>query len=251
MCDFEKNVGKQDMKEMNENAERATARRQWKIVSGGQTGVDRAGLSAAMACGLPYGGWIPKGRRTEDGTVPRFYCCMKEHASAGYMARTKANVRDSDATLVIAAGIPLSPGTQLTVDTARRIGRPFKVVCLRDDDAVSQIRDWMLWLEATVRPGDASAIVLNVAGPRESKSPGAFSVARRILVQAFDCLRASSGDVGGATGADVSSVVGKNASLPDQLMLSEDIEEYDSGFLAADRLDAAASAREKTGRPSA
>ena len=68
----------------------------FKIVSGGQTGVDRAGLEAAIALGLPYGGWVPKGHLAEDGMVPMKYAGMQEHTSSNYAVRTKANVRDSD-----------------------------------------------------------------------------------------------------------------------------------------------------------
>ena len=89
----------------------------FKIVSGGQTGVDRAGLEAAIALGLPYGGWVPKGRLAEDGVVPLKYVGMQEHTSSNYAVRTKANVRDSDATLIIAPSLPLSGGTMLTLRT--------------------------------------------------------------------------------------------------------------------------------------
>ena len=207
------------MEETNENAKTGTGRRPWKIVSGGQTGVDRAGLSAAVACGLPYGGWIPKGRRAEDGAVPGFYRDMKEHPSANYQARTKANVRDSDATLVMTAKTPLSRGTQLTVDTARKFGRPFKIVDLRDAGAAAQIRDWMHRLEETVRPGDPSALVLNVAGPRESKSPGVFEAAKGTLVAAF---------------AEFASAAGAHVLRRGSDRKTDRTEEAGSGRLAAD-----------------
>ena len=102
----------------------------FKIVSGGQTGVDRAGLEAAIALGLPYGGWVPKGRLAEDGVVPLKYVGMQEHTSSNYAVRTKANVRDSDATLIIAPSLPLSRGTMLTLRTAERLPRPHHVACL-------------------------------------------------------------------------------------------------------------------------
>ena len=101
----------------------------FKIVSGGQTGVDRAGLEAAIALGLPYGGWVPKGRLAEDGMVPLKYAGMQEHTSSNYAVRTKANVRDSDATLIIAPSLPLSRGTMLTLRTAERLRRPHHVAC--------------------------------------------------------------------------------------------------------------------------
>ncbi len=89
-----------------------------RIVSGGQTGVDRAALDVAIARRLPHGGWCPRGRRAEDGAVPARYA-LREHASPDYAARTERNVVDSDATLVLAIGSPTN-GTALTVRLAAR-----------------------------------------------------------------------------------------------------------------------------------
>lgn len=139
-----------------------------RIVSGGQTGVDRAAWDAARALGIPTGGWVPKGRRAEDGWIPARYPA-REAPSAAYPERTRLNVRDSDATLILARR-PLSGGTALTLEIAEGLGRP----CLVADPAGDPVlvRDWL----ATVRPQ-----VLNVAGPRESTVPGTAAQARVFL----------------------------------------------------------------------
>ncbi len=164
-------------------------RRPWKIVSGGQTGVDCAGLVAAMALGIPHGGWVPRGRLAEDGVVPEEFYGMRESRSSGYRWRTRANIVDSDATLILVEALPLTGGTFFTAQIAEELRKPRKVVRLGDADAAAQIRDWMLSLEDTVRPGGLGQIVLNVAGPRESKAPGIFERARRVLETVFAGFR--------------------------------------------------------------
>jgi hypothetical protein len=148
---------------------------QWlidKIVSGGQTGVDRAALDWALQRGVAHGGWCPKGRLAADGPLPEHYL-LRETDSTGYRQRTKLNVRDSDATLIFNTGV-LDGGTLLTVDYAARRGRPCLLVQLDvpdhpDPEAVAA------WLrEHGVR-------VLNVAGPRESKRPGIYRETRGFL----------------------------------------------------------------------
>jgi len=141
-----------------------------RVVSGGQTGVDRAALDVAIALGIPHGGWCPRGRRAEDGVVPARYVLV-EHASPDYAARTEANVADADATLILARG-PLSGGTALTRDVARRLQKPFLIVDLGGKPDVTAAREWLA--------GRAVA-VLNVAGPRESQRPGIGDEARAFL----------------------------------------------------------------------
>lgn len=141
-----------------------------RIVSGGQTGVDRAALDAALALGIPCGGWCPRGRRAEDGVIPGRYPLL-ETPSGDYRARTECNVRDSDATLIVAAG-RLSGGTAHTLRSARRQGRPWLVVDLEGEPDPRAVRDWLR--EAGVR-------TLNVAGPRESQRPGIQARARALL----------------------------------------------------------------------
>lgn len=132
-----------------------------RIVSGGQTGVDRAALDVAIARGMPHGGWCPRGRRVEDGAIPERYA-LREHDSPVYAARTERNVVDSDATLVLAIGTPRN-GTALTVRLAARHGRPCLVVDLAAPAAPSTVATWL---------ASNDARVLNVAGPRESTHPG-------------------------------------------------------------------------------
>jgi hypothetical protein len=141
-----------------------------RIVSGGQTGVDRAALDVAEALGLDAGGWCPAGRWAEDGPIPPRYP-LREARSRDPAQRTAWNVRDSDATLVLTCGE--SPGTSLTIARARAADRPHTVVPLRGDDAV--VEEVRLWLRR-VAPR-----TLNVAGPRESEAPGTYAAARSLL----------------------------------------------------------------------
>lgn len=145
--------------------------RRLRIVSGGQSGVDRAALDVALALALPCGGWVPRGRRAEDGRLPERYP-MRETISATYSERTRRNVRDSDATLILTRAAPTG-GTALTIDAARAIGRPWRVVDLSDDtpDAAA-VRAWI---------NRHQVRVLNVAGPRESTTPGIYDRARTFL----------------------------------------------------------------------
>jgi hypothetical protein len=147
-----------------------------RIVSGGQTGVDRAGLDAAMEAGIPAGGWCPEGRLAEDGRIPDRYPVI-ELDTPEYGARTEKNVVDSDATLVLNMG-RLSDGTLLTAQLARRHGKPVLVVQLEDDPDPEAVSLWA---------GAHGVGVLNVAGPRESKCPGVYELAlgfmRRLLTE--------------------------------------------------------------------
>lgn len=141
-----------------------------KIVSGGQTGVDRAALDVALERGMACGGWCPKGRRAEDGSIPARYP-LAEATSSAYPARTAMNVRDSDATLVLTRGAP-SGGTALTVKEAAKKGRPHLVVDLAGGADAAAVAAWI----AAEGVG-----VLNVAGPRESNHPGIHAEAAAFL----------------------------------------------------------------------
>jgi Circularly permutated YpsA SLOG family len=141
-----------------------------RIVSGGQTGVDRAALDAAIAFGLPCGGWVPRGRRAEDGTVPHRYP-MRETRRRAYAERTFRNVRDADGTLILARGMPTG-GTALTVALARRLGKPHLLVDLQAAPDPTTISDWIEGQHIRV---------LNIAGPRESACPGIYDQARALL----------------------------------------------------------------------
>jgi hypothetical protein len=132
-----------------------------KIISGGQTGVDRAALDVALELGLGCGGWCPKGRRAEDGRIPEHYP-LQETATAYYPERTETNVRAADATLILTHGKP-DRGTALTYKLARRLKKPFCLVDLGEPDFPHMVKTWLL---------DQNVSILNVAGPRESSRPG-------------------------------------------------------------------------------
>jgi hypothetical protein len=136
------------------------------ILSGGQTGVDRAALDVAMERGMPCGGWCPAGRWAEDGPIdPRYP--LRETPSADPAERTEWNVRDSDGTAVLITAAA-SPGTELTQQVARRLGRPVQLWHL---DALPDPDAFRRWLQIhKIR-------TLNVAGPRESESPGVNALA--------------------------------------------------------------------------
>lgn len=138
--------------------------------------MDRAALDAALEAGLEVGGWVPLGRRAEDGPVGDKYP-LKETESAEYPVRTERNVVEADATVILSLG-PLSGGTLLTVELCRRHGRPHAVVPL--DGGPARASAGVLAFLASVRPA-----VLNVAGPRESKSPGVYRLAKAALSAVF------------------------------------------------------------------
>lgn len=149
-----------------------------KIISGGQTGVDRAALDAARILGLPYGGFVPKGRWTEDGPLPQDYENMVETEGRNPASRTRRNVLAADATLVITRG-GCEGGTLLTADKARLWDKPLLVVDLENTTpgvCVSTIR---AWISETVPD------ILNVAGPRHSKDPAIYGESKDILVSAL------------------------------------------------------------------
>ena len=141
-----------------------------RIVSGGQTGVDRAALDVAMGLGLDCGGWVPRGRRAEDGPVPDRYP-LRETVASSYANRTRLNVRDTDATLILTRGEPTG-GTALTVDMAARLDRPMLILNLEADPDPATARQWLASLRVRL---------LNVAGPRESGCPGIYQQARAFL----------------------------------------------------------------------
>ena len=143
-----------------------------KLISGGQTGADSCIVAVGRQLGVPIGGEVPKGWLTEQGPDPRLRDLgFSESASADYAVRTRHNVEQADATLVFATA-PGSDGTRLTLEHARHTGRPYLLVNPFLPQAEQSVRDWL----AVTRPQ-----VLNVAGNRESRSPGIAKQASRVL----------------------------------------------------------------------
>ena len=173
---------------------RTTVSQLSRIVSGGQTGVDRAALDAALAVGIEIGGWCPRDRRSEDGIIPSRYP-LRETASRSYAVRTEWNVRDSDATLVLVLD-HISSGTRLTIDSARSQGQPLRIeyLCvsakpgllteeLSLEHRVASVGDWIRREQIQT---------LNVAGPRGSARKDVYSKASEFLYLLFAELSGNS-----------------------------------------------------------
>ena len=150
-----------------------------RIVSGGQTGVDRGALDAAIALGIEHGGWCPRGRLAEDGRIPDLYC-LEETSSTDYWVRTEKNVVDSDGTLIIYSG-QLRGGTELTHRLARKHGKPCLLLDLQDDPSPRSVRGWI---------GENGIEILNVAGPRASSVEDIDRHARRLVKAILEDHRA-------------------------------------------------------------
>jgi len=149
-----------------------------KIVSGGQTGVDRGALDAALAGQFPCGGWCPADRRAEDGPIPPTYP-LSPLPGAGYPERTRQNVLDSDGTLILFDGTltggKLTGGTQLTASVASEHGKPLLQIDSGLCRAPDAARAALVWIsERGIR-------VLNVAGPRASGWPQGYEYTRRVI----------------------------------------------------------------------
>ena len=150
-----------------------------KIVSGGQSGVDRAALDVAIECGIAYGGWCPRGGWAEDMTAPPGvlvkYPLLKETPLADPAQRTEWNVRDADATLIVvgAGGVSVSKGTTLARELAEKFGKPLLMVDLGTPDAAALAAAWIKSLGLNV--------TLGIGGPRESEAPGIYGRARTFI----------------------------------------------------------------------
>lgn len=148
-----------------------------KIVSGGQTGVDRAALDAGMEFGIVVGGWCPRGRLAEDGPIDARYP-LQETPTDAYSVRTEWNVRDSNGTLILHRG-QIVGGSALTKQMAVEYGRPCLCTALGIESKLEDVVDWV------ERYGIGT---LNVAGPRESGEPGIYRQAYRFLLELFRFL---------------------------------------------------------------
>ena len=144
-----------------------------KIVSGGQTGVDRGALDAALEAGFPCGGWAPEGRAAEDGPIHERYP-LQVLAGAGYEERTLRNVIDSDGTAILYSGM-LEGGTRQTMVNCVEHGKPFELV----DATRIGPREAASRISAFIERHRLS--VLNIAGPRASKWPGGYRYAHSTL----------------------------------------------------------------------
>lgn len=145
-----------------------------QIISGGQTGVDRGALEAAIELGIEHGGWCPRRRLAEDGPIPKRFR-LHETESTEYWVRTERNVIDSDGTLVLHLG-QLSGGTQFTYRMTRKHNKPSLLIDLGDHPLPQRAREWI---------NEHHIEVVNVAGPRESASKGIGRRAQEFIVSIF------------------------------------------------------------------
>ena len=160
-----------------------------KIVSGGQTGVDRGAIEAALELGFPYGGLIPKGRLAEDGIVPLKFDRMEVAPRKDYLFRTEWNVTHSDATLIITNAVPLSGGTKRTADFCEKHGKPCTVLYDMSSPCCD-INSTLCWLKRMKEALSLKdGVVLNVAGPRESKLNGVQAIARKYVGELIEAVR--------------------------------------------------------------
>ena len=146
-----------------------------KIVSGGQTGADRAALDFAIEHGIPHGGWCPAGRKAEDGPLDLRYH-LKETPSSNYVQRTEWNVRDSDGTVVFSIGATLTGGSKKTVTLAQKHRKPVLHLS-RDGGLIPPEQELLNFIrQHNIR-------VLNVAGPRGSKEPDVAAFVKQVLAK--------------------------------------------------------------------
>ena len=150
-----------------------------KIISGGQTGVDRAALDSAIAANLPHGGFCPKGRLCETGRIPKHYQ-LQETTSATYGVRTRLNVKNSDGTLILLASqiAAIGAGTLLTISEAKRAKKPLLIFYLDQNLSPALVRDWITQKRIQI---------LNIAGPRESQSPGIYQQSYKFIKKILLC----------------------------------------------------------------
>jgi hypothetical protein len=158
-----------------------------KIISGGQTGADRAGLDVAIRWGLPHGGWCPRGRRAEDGPIGGQYHLV-ETPDTSYLERTEWNVRDSDGTVVFTLARRVTGGSKRTIHFANQLKKPCKQISRASYRPVEDLQRFVK------RHGIR---VLNVAGSSESKEPGIWLWTFETLEAAFFWDKAHPNTFGG------------------------------------------------------
>ena len=152
-------------------------KRRFKLIAGGQTGVDRAALDWALANGFAHGGWCPKGRKAEDGIIPtRFQ--LKETASGNYAMRTRRNVRDSGGTVIFSGGLELGGGTKATAECAKAIGKPLLHLA-----SSLEVKEAARQLVAFLK--EHGIVELNVGGPRASEEPDTGRFVQAVFSQAL------------------------------------------------------------------
>ena len=145
-----------------------------KIISGGQTGADRAGLDFAIEAGLEYGGYVPRGRKAEDGRIDDRYSLI-ELSTSSYSARTRRNIEESDGTVIFSLERLLSGGAKLTRTHANKLGKPVLHIYDTRKERIFHPDSFCLEIQALTDFLCSKKIeILNVAGPRESKEPGVY-----------------------------------------------------------------------------
>lgn len=149
----------------------------FKVVSGGQTGADRAGLDWAIFHNIAHGGWCPRGRKAEDGQIPSHYELI-ETPSSSYLQRTEWNVRDSDATVIFTITAELTGGSKRTAAFARKHGKPWIHIHYQGTYEKQSER-----LAHFIH--DKGVSVLNVAGSRGSKEPQVHSFVKHVLEDTY------------------------------------------------------------------
>lgn len=146
-----------------------------RLESGGQTGADRAALDVARKFNFPYGGWCPKGRKSEDGPISADYC-LDESPSGNYLQRTEWNARDSDGTVIFTIARELTGGSKRTADFARKHGKPCLHLHSESLDPVQRLRDFIH--RHQIRQ-------LNVAGSRGSREPELYAWVSKVMEEAL------------------------------------------------------------------
>ena len=197
-----------------------------KIISGGQTGVDRAALDVAIKLTIPHGGWIPQGRLTENGPLPPEYQ-LKETRSTSYANRTEKNVLDADATLIISRGA-LTGGSEYTRDMALKHNRLWLHIDLKKIPAFQAaiaINDWI---------SKMGIKILNVAGPRASKDPKIYKETLSIIESCYYLGLVQGGTSGAAAGNNPISETANLASRRPQ-SINEAVEQLISQIPLKDK----------------